>query len=173
MAQDHRVVRRHRAERVVGGQPLDVAGRRPVPLLLVPAAPADQRARRRVFHGVGHHRDDLVPIGHVHQVELHPGVADAQEVPVAFDEARDSQLPFEIDHFGAGTDVAADLIIAADGEYRIAQDRDRLPVGHRLVDGDDHPVPQHQVGGDLLPTGATHHQGDRADENAPDQRTTL
>ena len=59
--EDHRVVRRHLAERVVEGEALDVRLRHRGPLLLVPAAAADPLARLRLRGRVADQAHDLAP----------------------------------------------------------------------------------------------------------------
>ena len=70
VCQDHRIVRRYLRQRVVHRVAFDGAGRRCVPFLLVPAAPADPRvvSLYRAWPP-RHHSHDLVPALHLHQVE--------------------------------------------------------------------------------------------------------
>ena len=87
--QHHRVVRRHLAQRIVERKALDVRLRHAAPLLLVPAAPENPLAGLRLLRRGRDHRDDLVPVLDVHQVERHLRLAEAHEVAVAFDQAGD------------------------------------------------------------------------------------
>ncbi len=91
---------------------------------------------------------------------------------MALDEPRDGELTVEIDDLGIATDVFRNLGIAPDGEDRVAKGCDRLAVRHRIVDGDDHPVLEHQVGGDLRFAGVAHQQEGRADKQDSDPRST-
>ncbi len=108
----------------------------------------------------------------MHQIELHLGVPDAQEVAVTLDETRDGEPSLEVDDLGAATDVSGDLSIASDGENRVVEDRDRLGLRVGVVHRDNLAVPEHEVGGDLRLGGAAHHQGNRATKYCSEQRPT-
>ena len=105
----HRVVRRHLAERVVKRKALDVRLR-----ARSPTSPGASRGRGSTRRASPSSRrpptidDDLVPVLHVHQVELHLRLAEAHEVAVALDEPGNRELPGEIDHLGGRADVALD-----------------------------------------------------------------
>ena len=98
------------------------------------------------FAAAADHRDDLVPVLDVHQVERHLRLAEAHEVSVTLDQAGNRELPREIDHLGRGPDVGLDVVVAPDRGDAIAANRDGLRLGHRRIDGDDLAVPQHQRG---------------------------
>jgi hypothetical protein len=108
----------------------------------MPAAALDPLAWFRLLRGGRHHRHDLVPVRHVHEIERHLRQAEVHEVAMAFDQSRNRELTGEIDHRGAGSDVALNLGVAADGRNAIAAHRDRLRLRHRIVDGHDLAVAQ-------------------------------
>src|SRR5688572_27683050 len=105
MPQDHRVVRRHRVERLVGWKSLDTWSRRNGPLFLMPSAPADPFARLRLFNRLRNALDDLIPTGGVQQFEISLVLADPCEVPVSLDESRHRELTVQVDDLRGRSNV--------------------------------------------------------------------
>ena len=127
------------------GQPIHVGFRSPVPFLLVPASSRDQLPRLRLGHGCGDPLHHLVPIRHIHQLQLELGRTDAAEVDVAVDESRDSELAIQIDDLRVRSYVGIDLNVGADGQNLPVQDRHRLTIGNSGVHRDDHTVVKDQL----------------------------
>ena len=80
----------------------DVRGRPRRPLLLVPAAAVDPLAGLRLFAASADHRHDLVPAVAFISFNSSSASPIAGEMAVALDEARDHELPLEIDHLSSG-----------------------------------------------------------------------
>jgi hypothetical protein len=145
----------HQVDRVAGRDggeggvhrvPLHARLRHAAPLLLVPPAPRDPGARLRLPRRLGHHGDDVVPARRGGQVEHHLRLPQPHEVAVPLDEAGDGEPPPQVDGPRVRPDVAADLRSAPHRRDAVADDRHRLGLGARVVDGDDAAVEEDQVG---------------------------
>ena len=141
-----RVVWRDRVERRACREPFDIRFRPRRPLLLVPAAPDDPLPGLRLLDRLGDHRDDLAPARRLHQLQVQLCLADAVEVAVALDEARDDELPLRVDHLRRGADVALDVVAGAERLDAIAADGDRLHLGHPVLHRHDLRVGDDEVG---------------------------
>ncbi len=147
VGEDHRVVGRDGAQRVVEGEALHVGLGHLGPLVLVPAAAADPLARLGVRRGRGHHGDDVVPGFGLSEVELELGVADAREVGVALDEAGNGEVSFEVEDLGGFADQGLDVGAAAHRDDPAVAGGQGLGFGAFVVHGDDLAVDQHEIGG--------------------------
>ena len=107
--QQDRVDGRHRTERVVERQPLDTGRWRRVPLVLMPAATADELAGAGASGRILDQRYDVRPARGAPQIELQRRVADSQEVAVPLDEPRNREAAVEIDDLCLVADVAVEL----------------------------------------------------------------
>ena len=165
------MVRRCLAERVVNGQPLDEHALLFLPLVLVPAAPDDPFADRRVGRRFRHHRHDLGEALRVAEVQDQQRVAEAGVVPVALDEARDHRLPLQVDDFGLFAAIRRHRLGCAPVEDAITLDRDGFRARESLVHGNDIGVDEQQVGdgSGFLRVGAiaTSEQCDRKKHQGP------
>src|SRR5262249_20275164 len=85
-----------------------------------------------------------------HQVQLELRAADAREMPVTLDEARDRQLSLQIDDLRAGTDHRLDLVRGAERLDAIPADRDRLGFRAAVVHRHDAAVGEHEIRGRRL-----------------------
>ena len=144
--QQDRVDGRHRTKRVVERQPLDTGRWRRVPLVLMPAATADELAGAGASGRILDQRYDVRPARGAPQIELQRRVADSQEVAVPLDEPRNREAAVEIDDLCLVADVAVELGRAADRHNAVAANRQRVHLWDQIVHGDDGPIPQHQVG---------------------------
>ncbi len=149
MPQHDRVVRGNRAQRVMRWEALHAALWHLVPLFLVPTAAPDQLTGRRIPGHRVDHRHDLVPVRHIHDIKLHVGIADSEEVTVTLDETGDGQHAVKIDDLGVGTDIRSDLPIRSDGDDGISFDSNGLAIGNVFVHRDDLATSENQVGFDF------------------------
>src|SRR5204863_5129967 len=116
---------------------LDVGLGRFVPLLLVPAAPQDPGAGLRLLGRRGYHGHDLVPRPGAAEVQVHLGLAKAQEMSVPFDEARDSQMAAQIDHLRPRAGLLRDLPVRPEGGNPSGSDGNCLSLRARRIESDD------------------------------------
>ena len=116
------------------------------PIVLMPAATADELSGAGAGGRILDHRHDVRPARGGGQIELQRRVANPQEVPVPLDEPRNRQAAFEVDDLRLVADVAVELDRAADRHNAVAADRQGLRLRDQIVHGDDRPVAQHQVG---------------------------
>ncbi len=147
VGEDDGVVGRDFIERGVEGEAFDVGRGRDGPLGLMPAAADDPLAGLGLLDGAGDLGDDIVPGAGFAEVEAHAEFADAGEVAVAFDEARDGELAMEIDDFGVGPDPTLRGAVGAEGGNFIAAHRDGLRGGRGGIHGDDLAVAEDEVRG--------------------------
>jgi hypothetical protein len=113
----------------------------------VPPATENPLAGLGLFRRVADHANDVVPAGRCGELEVFRRVADAGEVHVRVDEAGSRQRAFQIDDARARADIRLNLLVRSDRGDRVAADGERLGGRPRLVDRDDLPVAQHEVGG--------------------------
>ena len=146
VGEPHRIVRRHAAQRVVQRKAFDVGRRDFRPLLLVPAAAEDPLAGPRGLRRFRHHADDVVPVLRGGELQVARRFADAGEVHVRIDEPGRGERALQVDHAGVRADVRLNVLIGTEGDDRVAADRHRLRLRPRIVDGDDRPAAQHEVG---------------------------
>jgi hypothetical protein len=142
-----RVRGRDLAQGVMERQALDVGHGRPVPLVLVPAPAADPFPGLGRPGRLGDEGHDLVPRAGLGQVEDGQGLAEAGEVAVALDEARDGERTAEVDDLRRVADVGrVALGLGAERGDAVAPDREPGRGGDPVVDGDDLPVDEDEVG---------------------------
>ncbi len=141
--EDHRVVGRHLAERVVDGEALDVGLRHRGPLLLVPAASANPFARLGRGGGVGDELHDLVPTRDVHQVDDHARLAQAHEVAMPLDEAGHGGETAQVHDLGGGADVGLHVGGGAQRHDTVAANGQGLDLGRGRIHGHDLAAAQH------------------------------
>ena len=138
--EEHRVVGRHRVERVPGW-PGGVG-----PVVLVPRAPEDPLARRGLAHAFLHHPDDLREAGRAAQVEPLEALAEPGEVTMGVVEARDDRPAAGIDDTGRGAPPPERAgVVAHEGDAG-AVDRDRRGPRVPGVDGVHEGVVHDQIG---------------------------
>ncbi len=171
--EEHRVVRRRLAQQLVGRETLHRAGRHAVPLLLVPPASENPLTGLRLLRRVRHHRDDLVPVARLHQLEVELGRPDAHEVRVALGERRHREPALEVDDFRLLADVGLDLGHRADRLHLAVAHRDGCGRRLRRVDGRDMTVRQDEIGRLDARSAARrpqHEKGRRRNEDRPQTR---
>src|SRR4029453_13682715 len=78
------------------------------------------------------------------EVQDDPRVADAGEVPVAFDEAGRREPSREVDDARLRPDVGGDLLVGADGHDRVAARGERLRLRLLVVHGRDLALAEHE-----------------------------
>src|SRR5438270_8740225 len=88
-----------------------------------------------------HHRDDLVPVAGIPQIEVHLHLPDAREVSVTFDEPGNCQAARQVDYFRTSLDVMRKLRVRAKGYDLSRRDRDGLHLGSRGSECHDLAVP--------------------------------
>ena len=113
---------------------------------LLPAAPQNPGARRRLLCGVRHHRHDLVPVLHVAQIQAHLRLAHAHEVAVAFNESGDGKLSAEVNDLRLRTGECAHVRVRTRGQNLPGSNRHSLRRGTFGVESDDLAVTEDQVG---------------------------
>ncbi len=123
----------------------------------MPATALDPHVGGDVAGGERHHVDHVLPGVGLVQREDHLGPAQTEEVAVGFHEPGNGQPPGQIDHLGGRADVPGDVAVAADGDDGVTGNGNRFGVGRRLVDGDQRPVHEYQVG--RVHIGATCREG--------------
>ena len=143
--EQHRVIRRGRAQRSVQREALDIRLRRAVPLRLVPAAPHDPLARPGLPGRPGHLGDDLVPCARLPQIQPQVELAHPHEMAVPLDEAGDGQHPAQVDNPGLRPDPGARGGVGPHRRDAVAAHGEGLRQRRRLIQGDDPAVAQNQV----------------------------
>ena len=154
--EDDRVAGRGRAQGLVSGEAFHRGLGAAVPLLLVPAAPADPLPGPRLARGLLDHGHDLVPVLHAREIQDDAGVTHAGEVAVGLDEAGHCAAALEVDHLRPDPDVGRDVFIRAHGHERIAARGQRLRLRPGIVHGGDTAVAEDQGRGLDLGLGRGH-----------------
>jgi len=146
VSEQHGVVGRDGAQRVVQRHAIDIGLGRLAPLLLVPAAPQDPLARLGRFRRLGHHRHDVVPRLGLREVEAQLRHSKTHEVTVPLDEPGDQQAPVEFDDLCRLADQRGYLFVASDRDDLVAAHRDGRGDASGVVDCRDLAAAQHEIG---------------------------
>ena len=117
-------------------------------LLMGPAADVeDPSARPFRLRPGAHHLDRLLArLDAVEAQLLQPGVPGAEQMHVVVDQPGSDRLAPEIDPPGVRPGQPGDLLVGADRHDAVAADRHRLRDREAIVDRDDLPVRQDQIG---------------------------
>jgi hypothetical protein len=113
----------------------------------MPAATDDPFAGGRALGLAGDEVDHFLPACGLREVELAFGVAKAEEVAVAFDEAGHDHLARNVDDARGAADQRFDFLLAADGGDFFAADGEGFGSGLLIVESDDFGIEQDQVSG--------------------------
>ena len=137
-----------------------VRRRRDRPLRLMPSAADNPLAGFGLFDRAPHLRHDFVPGARFAQIEPHAEFADAGEMPVAFDKARNGQHAVQIDHLRVGSDPLRSSAVGAERRNLAGTHGDCLCGGRGRIHGDDLAVAQDEIRGLCLQRHGERSKGD-------------